>query len=71
MNDLIHLKNHIVLGVPGGLVGEGSSVVTSVAQVTIVVQVLSLAWELPHTVGMAPPPKKNRIVLDYLPNILA
>ena len=33
--------------------GWGSNVVTAVAQVAAVVQVRSLAWELPHAVGMA------------------
>ena len=33
--------------------GEGSSVVTAVGQVTAAAEVLFLAWELPHATGMA------------------
>ena len=33
--------------------GQGSGIVTVVAQVTAVVQVRSLAWDLPHAKGKA------------------
>ena len=35
-----------------GTTDWGSGIVTAEAQVTAVVQVWSLAWELPHAVGM-------------------
>ena len=38
-----------ILEFPGDLRGSGSSVVTAMAQVTAMVQVQYLAWELPHT----------------------
>ena len=45
--------------------GQGSGCVTAVAQVAAVVWVLSLAQELPHALGTAPPKGgKPRIILD-------
>ena len=41
---------------PGGALGQGSGAVTAVAQVAAMVQVRSLAWELPHAMGA---PKTN------------
>ena len=38
----------------------GSGVVTAVVRVAAVARVQSLAWELPHDVGSAPP-KVNKI----------
>ena len=43
----------------GGLAVKGSGVIIAVAQVTAAVQVWSLAWGLPHPMGM--PPKRNRL----------
>ena len=38
---------------------------TAAAQLATTVQVLSLAWEFPHTVGMLfePPPKKMTVII--------
>ena len=41
------LKNHRVYGVPWWPMGKGLSIVTAMACVQ------SLAWELPHALGMA------------------
>ena len=43
-----------------GVVSYGSSVVTAAAQVAAVVQVQSLAWELPQAVDAAKKKKKER-----------
>ena len=50
-----------------------SSVVTTVAQTAVVVQVPSLAWELPCALGMAKKRKerkKNKIML-FLDHVMA
>ena len=44
---------------PYDSVGQGSSLVTAVALVTVVAQVGSLAWELPHAIGVAKKKKKK------------
>ena len=51
------------VGVRGALVvpaGEGFLVVTTVAQVSAVAWVLSLAWEPPHAVDSAKKTKKQK-----------
>ena len=50
------LKRKEILEFPGGSVGWGSGIPT-VAQVTALAHVQSLAWELPHATCMAR--KKN------------
>ena len=55
-----------ILEFPGGAVGQGSGVVTTVAQVTAMVRVRSLARELLHAAGTARKKKKKRRKL-YLP----
>ena len=54
---------------PGGPVGSESGVVTAVAQVTAVVQVPSLAQELPHVLGVAKKKKKKRSRTWVLPPV--
>ena len=45
---------------PGGVAVKGSNIVTAVAQVTAVVQVQSLGWELLHALSTAKKKKKKR-----------
>lgn len=49
-----------ILETPSGSVGKGPGVVTAVAQVTAVVGVHSLAWELPHAMCAAKKKKEMR-----------
>ena len=44
---------------PGGIVSQGSGLVTAVAQVTAVAWVRSLALELPHAEGVEEEKKKR------------
>jgi len=53
----------ISLEFPCGSVGLGSSIVTAVVWITAVASVLSLAWKLLHTAGMA---KKKQTYLMEL-----
>ena len=43
-----------------GLAGSGSCVFTTVALVTAVAQLQSLAWELPHAAGVAKRKKEKK-----------
>ena len=53
MIKVVPFRSIYALEFPGGLVGQGSSIVTAVAWVAAVAQVQSLALEIPHTMGMA------------------
>ena len=45
---------------PGGVAGQGSSIVTAVAWVAAVVQVISQAWELPLVADAAKNEEKRK-----------
>ena len=51
-----------LLEFPGGSVGEGSGIVTTVALVTAEAWVRSLAWELPHAMKVAKKKKGGKPV---------
>lgn len=42
-------------------VKEGSATVTAVSQIAVMVQVLSVVWELPHVMGMSKKKKKENM----------
>ena len=50
----------MVLEFPCGRAVLGSGIVTVAAQVTDVAQVWSLAWKLPHAMGLARKPNQNK-----------
>lgn len=47
---------------PCGKAGEGFSVITAMAWVATVLRVQSLAWELLHAMGAAPPHPKPQLI---------
>ena len=55
-------KKNSGLESPCGSVGYGSGIFTTVAQVTAVAQVGSLAWELPRAMGTAGKKKKKKVI---------
>ena len=55
---------------PGGIAYQGSSVVTTLARVTVMDWVQSLTWELLHDVGMAKKKKRKKKKKDGPRNLM-